>query len=52
MTDRTHDDLHREIEQLQNVIAALKVAIRVTHSISEERLQEMIAIARGEEVER
>lgn len=41
-------DERAETEKQRNVIAALVIAVRCTHSISEERLQEMIAIVRGD----
>lgn len=50
ISDAFHDlrDERAENEKLLNVINALKVAIRVTHSISEEGLKDMIDIARGD----
>ena len=47
---RLIEEIRAENEKLRNVIAALAIAVRMTHSISEERLQEIIAIARGDEV--
>lgn len=43
-------DERTENEKLRNVVNALTIAVRVTRAISEEKLQETIAIARGEEI--